>query len=189
VALREAGVCGQVGHLTIMSTHWDHESPSSRLESARIVERLAADALGRYPTAVLLLGDLNEAAPASVPRVVRRPVPLPPSLAYQALVQAGFADAVELAIAGHGGASPLGPASSFVGFFHDAPVGGGRVDHVLVRMPADADARPRLVVAVPLAGIVPTDDERGPLPSDHRPVVADLILSVAPTLDGPPPPA
>ena len=121
-------------------------------------------ALAAAPTAVLLLGDLNEAAPASVPKV-----PLGgthhTSAAYEALVHGGFVDLVDLSAT-----QPFGPASSFVGFYHDAPPGGGRVDHVLGRV------RDRVAVNVTLAGIVPIDDERGALPSDHRPVLVDTVF-------------
>ena len=136
-----------------------------------MVHELAAAALSAVPTAVLLLGDLNEAAPASIPAVARRePPPAHPhkSPAYEALLATGFQDAVELCPG-----QPFGPASSFVGFFHDAPVGGGRVDHILVQTGAHVSPR------VTLAGIVPIDDERGSLPSDHRPVLADVVLEPA----------
>ena len=158
--------CADLGALTVVNTHWDHESAQSRLESAKLLLDRSDEALRLTPTAVLVLGDLNEAAPTSVPP----PFPRPTSAAYNILVSGPdrrFADAVDLRVGGQ----VMGPVNSFVGFYHDGPPGGGRVDHVLVR------TAPGVAVAVPLAGIVPTDDDRGALPSDHRPVVADVLLA------------
>jgi len=158
--------CEVLDTLALFNTHWDHESPKSRVESARMIAKLAERALAdeSEPPAVLLLGDLNEPAPDRVN-------PAEDSVGYAALLRSGFKDLVSSRPRG-----AFGPRSTYVGFFYDARGPGGRVDHIMARV----NATRGIGAAAPLAGVVPTEDDRGALLSDHRPVLADVVFAPAP---------
>jgi endonuclease/exonuclease/phosphatase family metal-dependent hydrolase len=89
----------------VVSTHFDHEHPTARRESARLLADRFAD--GALPT--LLAGDFN-ATPDDDP--------------YRILAEAGLRDAREVAD------TPHGPETTFNGF--EAAKPGKRIDHVFV---------------------------------------------------------
>lgn len=137
----------------LVNAHFDHRGGVARRESATLVrERLGqADAERR-----LLVGDLN-CRPASGP--------------YRRLVvhdggSGPFVDARRVAQSRHG------PGETFVGFGGEGaeagtpydPVAGKRIDYVL------ADG-----FAVPLYATAAAVDAAWRQPSDHLPVVADLV--------------
>lgn len=96
----------------VVSTHFDHEHPTARRESARLLaDRFADDSL---PT--LLAGDFN-ATPDDEP--------------YHIVSEAGLRDAREIA------ADPHGPETTFNDF--GAAQSGKRIDHVFVSEGVDIE--------------------------------------------------
>jgi endonuclease/exonuclease/phosphatase family metal-dependent hydrolase len=89
----------------VVSTHFDHEHPTARRESARLL----ADRFADDPLPTLLAGDFN-ATPDDEP--------------YRIVSEAGLRDAREIA------ADPHGPETTFNDF--EAAQPDKRIDHVLV---------------------------------------------------------
>ncbi|MEF8807195.1 endonuclease/exonuclease/phosphatase family protein [Natronomonas sp.] len=89
----------------VVSTHFDHEYPTARRESARLL----ADRFAEGPLPTLLAGDFN-ATPDDEP--------------YRIVSEAGLRDAREVA------ADPHGPETTFNDFEGAQP--GKRIDHVFV---------------------------------------------------------
>jgi endonuclease/exonuclease/phosphatase family metal-dependent hydrolase len=124
------------------NTHLDHEVQAAREKSAELIRKRVADLPGDVP--VLLVGDFNAAAGANP--------------AYDILTRDGFfADAWALARVREG--ENLG---TFNGF-ERMPVGGPRIDWILVRGAAEVD-RIR----------IDAWQQDGQFPSDHFPVAAWL---------------
>lgn len=121
VTLRDADAGGRV---SVVDTHFDHESEAARDRSADLL----VDRLGDRSPPTVVAGDLN-CTPEGRP--------------HRTLVDAGFEDARVAADAPHG------PETTFNDF--EAPQAGERIDHVLVDGPgverfgvlADLDARGR----------------------------------------------
>lgn len=96
----------------VVSTHFDHERPTARRESARLLADRFADA--ELPT--LLAGDFN-APPDEEP--------------YRTMTEAGLRDARAVA------ADPHGPETTFNDF--EAAKPGKRIDHVFVSEGVDVE--------------------------------------------------
>ena len=136
--------------LSVVNTHLDHMSEEARRESARLINRYVAD----LPSGdvVILTGDFNC---------------LPSSAPYRLLTEAAgeaerervrLYDSFDVASQGH-----EGPESTWNGFKEIVPQ--RRIDFVFVRRP-EIVRRHRIL-----------DDRRdGRFPSDHLPVVVDLVL-------------
>lgn len=133
-------------HLHV-NTHFDHEGERARQESARLIRRRAAQLAGGDP--VVVTGDLN-ANPTSAPYGI---------LTRDTVDGAAgpLHDAYATSRDGH-----YGPTSTWTEFRAIEP--GTRIDYVLVS-PG---------VAVLTHAILP-DSWDGRFPSDHLPVVADVV--------------
>lgn len=135
------------GSFYVFNTHFDHHSVRARRESARVL-RTQIDAIAG-PAPAVLVGDLN-ATPDAAP--------------YRRLTQGSGDRALRDAL--HESKHPHhGPVATFNGF-DDAVQPNGRIDYVFVRGP----------VAVRRHGTL-TDRWNGSFPSDHCPVLAELVLS------------
>lgn len=129
-----------------LATHWDHVGVEARLQSGRMIREWIRT--HKEPCqSVVLLGDLN--AP-------------PSEMSYQALVQPGPGGLT--AAASISETQPFGPAGTF-NAFDVLRADAAPIDHVLV-----SDG-----VRVLRHGVL-TQHDAGRLPSDHYPVLADIIL-------------
>jgi len=131
--------------LFVFNTHFDHESAVARRESARVLRNQIDQIAGDAPVA--LVGDLN-AAPNSAPyRRLTKNSGDPP-----------LRDALHETTLPH-----HGPVETFNGF-DTAVQPNGRIDYIFVRGP----------LAVRRHGTL-TDRWNGHFPSDHCPVLAELL--------------
>lgn len=140
-----------------LNTHLDHESELARQEGGKLIRRRAeelADRLGDAPPTVVT-GDFNSR---------------PGSPTHRNFVAAGFADAYLSA-----GNEDTQDANTFHDFegarFRDAHPERGprRIDWILLKDPHNR-------LRTESYNIVRHDGERsGPYPSDHYPVLADLV--------------
>ena len=136
----------------VFNTHFDHRSGEARERSSDLLrERAAALPVGEP---VVVMGDFN------FPEE---------SQAYRNLIAPTVGDAPALVDATYASREPLyGPSGTFSGFgWGRGAVAGGRIDHIFVRGP----------LAVARHAVI-GDTRDGRVPSDHRPVVADLRLGV-----------
>lgn len=142
------------------NTHFDHRGERARLESARLLRTRIGEIAGSEP--FIVTGDFN-ATPGSPP--------------YEALTDVGDTDGgdtdvgdqaaapIALRDAYHATAdAPYGPTETFHGFEVGGATG-GRIDYVFV----SEDVR------VLRYGVL-TDHEAGRYPSDHLPVLADVVI-------------
>jgi endonuclease/exonuclease/phosphatase family metal-dependent hydrolase len=129
-----------------LNTHWDHAGVVARAESARLIVRWLA--LHRRPhEIVIVLGDFNAA---------------PTEESYRTLAEAPEAPLHDArSLSGH---PPFGPPGTFNGF-DISRADAMPIDHVLV-----GDG-----VRVNRIGVI-TQHFNGRLPSDHYPVLAELVL-------------
>jgi endonuclease/exonuclease/phosphatase family metal-dependent hydrolase len=140
--------------LNVANTHFDHEGERARAESATVArERLAA-----LDGPTVFLGDFN-CEPDSEPyrRLVADGAPTRADGGEAAPATSGFADARDLATEGC-----LGPENTFHEFTGDPSI---EIDHVFVR---GCGVRRHATLADRI------DDDR--YPSDHFPLVAELVL-------------
>jgi endonuclease/exonuclease/phosphatase family metal-dependent hydrolase len=138
--------------LVVCNTHFDHESERARVRSARQLRRLAGDLGGREEgeptTPVVVLGDFN-CTPGSRP--------------YRALTADDDTTGPRLADAVTATTHPHhGPTATFERFSAEPS---RKIDHVLVA--GDVTVRQHAII---------DDHWDGRPPSDHRPVVAELVL-------------
>jgi endonuclease/exonuclease/phosphatase family metal-dependent hydrolase len=132
--------------LYVVNTHFDHDSAEARRESARVLRDQMDAIAGRAP--VVLLGDLN-ASPDTAPyRLLTRENESPP-----------LRDALHESIHPH-----HGPVDTFNGFGSTVQPD-GRIDYVFVRGPLRVQRHGTL-----------TDRWNGHFPSDHCPVLAELVV-------------
>jgi endonuclease/exonuclease/phosphatase family metal-dependent hydrolase len=116
--------------------------------------------VAREKSAELILQQIREIA-GQAPVILTGDLNVPPSSsAYHTLVtNSGFQDARLISRY-----PPYGPTSTFSGFRVDRPMG-QRIDYILVNKPVQV-----------LQHAVLTDQQEGYYPSDHLPVVAELLL-------------
>ena len=139
--------CGTIFYL--FNTHFDHMSEQARLESARLLKQQVMRIAGKYPA--IITGDFNDTRT---------------SVMYQELVNPvnslfSFKDARDLAPLG-----TLEPQYSYVGFPFN-PEKGSLVDHIFIR--------PFHNVHVSSYHVL-TDHEGNLYPSDHLPILIDVII-------------
>jgi endonuclease/exonuclease/phosphatase family metal-dependent hydrolase len=131
----------------LFNTHFDHRGETARRESARLLLRKVAEIAGPAGP-VVVTGDLNT-TPDSEPYRI---------LTTGEGARGGLVDAL------HASSCPNhGPTSSWNGFKAIQP--GRRIDFILVRPP----------VAVLQHGIL-SDTFDGRFPSDHLPVIAEVVI-------------
>lgn len=132
--------------LLALNTHFDHVGQVARLESARLL-RAWLQAHRQAEESVILLGDLN--AP-------------PGEASYQWLTAPGPGALQDTRAASE--TPPLGPAGTFTGF-DIARADAAPIDYIFTSPP----------VRVLRHGVL-TQHDGGRLPSDHYPVIADIVL-------------
>jgi endonuclease/exonuclease/phosphatase family metal-dependent hydrolase len=133
----------------VVNTHFDHDSAQARRESARLLRARLDSLAGPAPVAVF--GDLNTT---------------PDTAPYRCLTKENKGEPLRDAL--HEAAVPHhGPVSTFNGF--DTTVQpDGRIDYIFVRGPLEVCRHGTL-----------TDRWNGHFPSDHCPVLAELVLSAS----------
>lgn len=146
----ESRVDGRRWHL--VNTHFDHRGATARLESAKLLGRLVAEAAADHPW--VLIGDLNATADAE---------PLQALIGDEPAVDGEVAQGARLRDAFACAANRRGPDSTWNGFREIDP--GQRIDHVLVSEPIKV-----------LEYEVVDQRREGRFPSDHLPVVTKLML-------------
>jgi endonuclease/exonuclease/phosphatase family metal-dependent hydrolase len=137
--------------LVVCNTHFDHESERARVRSARQLRRLADDLGGREDgptTPVVALGDFNCTEGSEPYRALT---------ATDGVAGPRFDDAMAVTAHPH-----HGPTATFERFSTEPS---RKIDHVFVA--GDVRVRQHAVIA---------DRWDGRPPSDHRPVVAELVL-------------
>jgi endonuclease/exonuclease/phosphatase family metal-dependent hydrolase len=141
----------------VFNTHFDHLGAVARLESALLLRNKAAEIAGELPFVVI--GDFNctETSPPyamlTSERVVFPPERKPPPMLAKPLVDAR-------GISRH---PHHGPLTTWNGF--QALVPGRKIDHIFVRGRVDV-----------LAHAVLADHWDGRFPSDHLPVLAEIVV-------------
>jgi endonuclease/exonuclease/phosphatase family metal-dependent hydrolase len=153
------------GEFYLFNTHFDHQGPTARLESAKLLRTRAVETAGDH--AVVVIGDFN-CTPTSAPYLwlagKEPPPPMPADSAKVVAVEPAAPAKDSLADAMlHTRHPHHGPTTTWNGF--KALVRGRKIDHIFVRGP----------VAVEQHAIL-ADHWDGRFPSDHLPVLVEINL-------------
>jgi len=153
------------GEFYVFNTHFDHQGPTARLESARLLRAKAIETAGDLP--VVVMGDFN-CTQSSLPYawLVGRETPahraaetaqsVPDKSAPPA--KNALADAMLLTRHPH-----HGPTTTWNGF--KALVPGRKLDHIFIHGPITVEQHAVLA-----------DHWDGRFPSDHLPVLVEIVL-------------
>jgi endonuclease/exonuclease/phosphatase family metal-dependent hydrolase len=158
------------GEFYLFNTHFDHQGPTARLESAKLLRAKAVETAGDQ--AVVVIGDFN-CTPTSPPYLwLAGKEPPPPVSADSGAVvpdqvvtdkpPAPAKDALADAML-HSRHPHHGPTTTWNGF--KALVPGRKIDHIFFRGPVSVDQHAILA-----------DHWDGRFPSDHLPVLAEIVI-------------
>jgi endonuclease/exonuclease/phosphatase family metal-dependent hydrolase len=147
----------------LFNTHFDHQGPTARLESAKLLRTKAVETAGDHP--LVVIGDFN-CTPTSPPYLwLVGKAPPPPTSGESAKVlpdepAAPVKDTLADAML-HSRHPHHGPTTTWNGF--KALVPGRKIDHVFIRGPLSVEQHAILA-----------DHWDGRFPSDHLPVLVEI---------------
>jgi endonuclease/exonuclease/phosphatase family metal-dependent hydrolase len=153
------------GEFYLFNTHFDHQGPMARLESAKLLRTKAVETAGNHP--VVVIGDFN-CTPTSPPYLwlVGKEPPPPGSAEADKVASVEPAAPAKGALADamlHTRHPHHGPTTTWNGF--KALVPGRKIDHVFVHGPIIVEQHAVLA-----------DHWDGRFPSDHLPVLVEIVL-------------